>query len=250
MRSFFIDTQDISGAVATIRGQEARHISSVLRLAPGGLLRLFDGGGMVYEARIEKIHRDRVEALILASSRPEPANGRSLHLGLAVLKGKKTDLVVQKATELGVAGLHPFISKYCLAPGGAEGREAKRSERWQKIAREACKQCNRPTPPACHQTLDFVELLRKSGGGFDLRLIFWEEDKARPLKEFFTRNPAPRSVMILIGPEGGFSREEIDRAVAAGFQPATLGRSILRAETAAIAAAAIIQYLLGNLEGG
>jgi len=131
----------------------------------------------------------------------------------------------------------------------ATHREAKRLERWQKITREACKQCNRPQLPSCYPVVDFDTLLEEaSQADYDLKLLFWEGEKSQGLQGIVHAPDHPCSVMILIGPEGGFSSEEAEQAKAAGFQPITLGKRILRAETAALTAVAILQHLLGNLE--
>ena len=136
MRRFFVDPENIVGTNAYLAGQEARHIAAVLRLAPGKTITLFDGSGSFYEALLTKITPNRIEAKILSitphintseTSRPD------LHLAIALLKGKKMDFIIQKATELGVASLRFFRSQYCAVHDGA----ANKISRWQKIALEA-----------------------------------------------------------------------------------------------------------------
>jgi 16S rRNA (uracil1498-N3)-methyltransferase len=248
MRRFFVDPGNIVGPHAFLTGSEARHISTVLRLATGTTITLFDGSGSYYEALLTKITPNRIETKIVsitpyidASEDFRPA----LHLGLGLLKGKKMDFIVQKITELGIESLRPFYSQYCAAHAPAAGRLA----RWQKIALEACKQCNRPKPPDLHDVTDFNDLLSLSGKDeHDLKLIFWEEERQKPLPEILGPLPNIKSALILIGPEGGFNVAEVAAAVGAGYQPATLGSRILRAETAAIAAVSILQHELGNLD--
>ncbi len=247
MRRFFVEPENITGSIATLSGNEARHISAVLRLAPGTKITLFDGSGSFYEAEITKISANRVEARIVSitpfidiaeSSRP------AVHIGLGVLKGKKMDLVVQKITELGIASLQPFRSRFCAA----NEPDANRLSRWQKIALEACKQCNRPKPPELLEVMDFNNLLSASGAdNHDMKLILWEEEGQKTLAQTLEPSGSIRSCLVLIGPEGGFNADEIKASVAAGFTPVSLGNRILRAETATIAAAAILQYHLGNL---
>jgi len=247
MRRFFIDPGNIVGADAVLTGSEARHISSVLRLAPGTTITLFDGSGSYYEALLTKVSPSRVEARIVSITPYIDAisgNHPALHLGVGLLKGKKMDLIVQKITELGLASLHPFRSEYCAAPDAAADRLA----RWQKIALEACKQCNRPKPPDLLAVKDFRELLFLSGKEkHDLKLIFWEEEGQKPLRQALAPLHSIQSALALVGPEGGFSAAEVENAVAAGYEPVSLGPRILRAETAVIAAVSIIQYELGNL---
>ena len=247
MRRFFVDPENIIDAYAVLTGTEARHISAVLRLTTGTTVTLFDGSGSYYEAMLTKISPARVEARIVAitpyidtAADFHPA----LHLGMGLLKGKKMDFIIQKITELGIESLHPFRSDYCAALDAAAGRLS----RWQKIALEACKQCNRPKPPDLHEAKDFIELLSlPENDEHGLKLIFWEEAEQKPLQETLAQLPEIKSALVLIGPEGGFSSGEVAHAVAAGYQPVSLGRRILRAETAAIAAVSILQHELGNL---
>lgn len=249
MRQFFVAPENITGSIAVLTGQEARHISTVLRLSIGTAIILFDGSGTYYEAVLTKISPGRIEVKII-SIIPYIDTGKNqrpaLHLALGLLKGKKNDFVIQKTTELGIAGLHPFLSRYCVAKDHAENRH----QRWQKIALEACKQCNRPKPPTLSPTKNYTDLLSESSDdGHDVKLIFWENKKGqKTIREIFTPLTKINSAMILIGPEGGFSNEEVRQAVAAGYEPVTMGSRILRAETAAIAAVSIVQHELGNLE--
>jgi 16S rRNA (uracil1498-N3)-methyltransferase len=248
MRRFFVDPENIVGANAFLAGQEARHIAAVLRLATGTTITLFDGSGSYYEALLTRITFNRVEAKIVSitpyidtgeTSRP------ALHLAIALLKGKKMDFIIQKATELGVDSLRPFRSQYCAVHDHA----ANKLSRWQKIALEACKQCNRPKPPAIQEATDLGDLLTVSGQEqHDLKLIFWEETGGETMHQTLGPLREIKSSMIIIGPEGGFSYEEIADAVAAGYKSVTLGRQVLRSETAVIAAVSILQYKAGNLD--
>ena len=248
MRRFFIDPADISGTKAVITGSEARHIITVLRLDPGQRIHLFDGTGGVYVAEISRTGRGEVEATILERGREKQGQGPRLHLGQALVKGGKMDLIVEKATELGVAAIHPFVSRYCTIRPDAE-QQQRRLERWQRITLAACKQCNRPLPPDCLAPVPLDQLLA-TAGGYDLKIIFWEEEKSRTLTGLFAGagETGPVSLLALVGPEGGFSEQEVLQAIAAGFSPVSLGRRVLRAETASLTVVAILQYLLGNLD--
>lgn len=243
MHRFFIDQSAITGATATITGQEAHHLSMVLRLSAGDKICLFDGTGTIYTAKITKISKNHIETSITATEKPPPANRLAVHLGQALLKGKKMDLLVQKAAELGIDTVRPYTSENCTVKNLSENKES----RWNRIVLEACKQCGRPTPPICYPVTDFDSLLA-TGSDFDLKLIFWEKEDSRSLKNIFTDPPVNiRSVLFLVGPEGGFSKSEISKAISAGYRPVSFGKRTLRAETASIAAMAILQYLLGNL---
>ncbi len=248
MRRFFVDPENITGSAAVITGPDARHISTVLRLATGAKVILFDGSGSYYETSLTRISPARVEAAILSiTPYIESAEDSQpvLHLGIGLLKGKKMDLVIQKITELGVASLHPFSSQYCVARDQAGGRPA----RWRKIALEACKQCNRPKPPEIHATKDLPELLAAAGKDrHDLKLFFWEDNEGqKSLRDIFAPLKKVNSVMIIIGPEGGFAAEEVSLAKDAGYETVTMGSRILRTETAAITAVSVLQHELGNL---
>jgi 16S rRNA (uracil1498-N3)-methyltransferase len=242
MHSFFITPEAVHGETALITGAEAHHLRAVLRLAAGDRIRLFDGAGRIHEAIITRMSKGEVEALVVASETAPPAPVQ-VHIGQALLKGKKMDLLVQKANELGIEALAPFTSARCDVRAGNPGRD----ERWQRIALESCKQCGRPVPMLCRPESNFAGVLT-AGGAFELKLIFWEQEQQCSLSSLFEGLAPVRAVKALIGPEGGFAQEEVEQAQAAGFTPVSLGRRILRAETASLAAMAILQHRLGNLD--
>lgn len=241
VRRFFVDPALLSTSTVTLGNPEAHHIISVLRLREGARILLLDGTGREYEAEITKLAKDRVEVLLI-SSHQATVSAPELDVGLAMLKGKKMDLLYQKLTELGVSGLYPFVSERCVVREGGLEKEA----RWRRLAKEACKQCGQAKTPHCHSIKDFDTLLAM-GRGYDLKLILWEAEQERSLGEFLGDATTPRSVLVLIGPEGGFSETEIEKARDAGFHAVSLGNLVLRAETAGLAVVAILQYLLGNL---
>jgi len=239
VRRFFIDPANLSQGCATITDQEARHIGMALRLKPGNTIELFDGSGMVYQAEITRIGKTSVETKILASHhhREQPP---FLTVAQALVKGKKMDLIIQKATELGITAIQPIITQHCAISSAP----ADQLSRWQRIAQEACKQCDRPTPLLCHPCTPLAQLLKESDDDAT-KIICWENETTATLHDLDLG--ASDNVLLLIGPEGGFSEAEAESAIGAGFRPVSLGRRTLRAETAAIAAMAIVQFLLGNL---
>ena len=241
MRRFFIEPAAINGAKALLRGSDAHHLFNVLRLKRGDEVELFSGDGLVHLARVEQGEDDRVELTLLATSDTQPGN-LSIHLGQALLKGKKMDLVVQKCTELGVAAIHPYLSTHTKSTAPDLGK----IQRWQRIIQESCKQCNQPWPPLCQPACSFADLLARAQE-YELGLICWEQAAAPPLARVVADLAPPKSLLVLIGPEGGFSPEEIDQAERAGLLPVGLGRRTLRAETAAIAAIALLQYIFNDL---
>ncbi len=240
MRRFFIDPANITNERGTITGQEARHISMVLRLKPGTLIALFDGNGMVYQAEITAVNKTTVETKILASLCHQAAPP-FLSVAQALIKGNKMDLIIQKATELGITAILPTISQHC----DIKSTSASQINRWQRIAHESCKQCGRPTPMLCHAAVPLPQLFAQAEE-FSSKIIFWEDEGTRTLNDIHGLQSAER-ILLLIGPEGGFSKQEAASAISHGFSPASLGPRILRAETASIAAMAIVQFLMGNL---
>lgn len=241
LRRFFIDPQQCTGQTARLTGPEAHHLRKVLRLSVGEEICLFDGTGNRLQARIDKITKEAVETTILKKEEDPPAKVR-LHLGQSCLKGQKMDLVVQKATELGVESVWPFWSEHGVHRLG----HGDKAERWHRIAFEACKQCNRARIPDIAEARGLTELLAAPPEA-DLKLIFWEKEQKNGLSEVLQDRLALNSVFFLVGPEGGFSEQEYQAACENGFIPVSLGSRILRAETASLTATAILQFLLGNL---
>ena len=241
MRRFFVLPSEIAGSSATLSGSEAHHLQHVLRLKQGNHITLFDGTGTTYEGEIValvpmvKVNIIRINAV--------DENRTRLHLGQALIKPKKTELVLQKSTELGIDDITIFTSRYCAVKKPTEDKQ----ERWQRIAMESCKQCSRATPPQIHPIASFTECI-KAASNSDLKIIFWEENADLDLKEIagMIHKKQPASVFYIIGPEGGLTDEEVALAKRQGFLSVTLGKQILRAETATIAAGAVLQYLLGN----
>lgn len=239
MRRFLVDPRTIAGSLATLSAEEAHHIVAVLRLQPGTAVELIDGQGVVYAGRLETVGKARVTVRILAREEVQENAGPRLHLLQALLKGKKMDVVVQKATELGVHTLYPLVTRYSEGRGNPE----RQAERWQRIMVEACKQCRRAQPMRIAPLIDLAGIALPESGP---RILFWEGEATEALRPEFLSRPGP--VCLFLGPEGGLHQEEADEARAKGFQAVSLGRRILRAETATLAAVAIVQYLTGALQ--
>ena len=244
MRRFFVPGRHEPGQIVEITGSEARHAIRVLRLGPGDDVEILDGVGNRSVARIEKAEADRVTALVTETLlAPPPA--LSVTLALAFLKSDKMDFVVNSATQLGISAFVPFEAKRSVARPNAEKTDS-RIKRWERIAREAVKQCGLSVTPRIERPVD-LEALCSMGRDFDFALAFWEEDKT-PLSAVAPQNP-PKSVLVVIGPEGGLNESEIESMKDAGFKSASLGPRIMRAETAAVSALVLVQYLFGDLRG-
>ncbi|MFZ5773970.1 MAG: 16S rRNA (uracil(1498)-N(3))-methyltransferase [Thermodesulfobacteriota bacterium] len=238
---FFIDPAALRGDRALLTGPEAHHARKVLRLAAGDSIILLDGRDTRHLARIERIGPEGIEAVIL-ESRQAPLPVTQVHLCQGVLKGQKMELVYQKATELGATAIWPFISEHCAR----HGEQGNRPERWRRISLEACKQCDQARPPRINEVLPLAELFAQLPES-RLRLMLWEGETQQSLAPLLRDGLCHEAAILLIGPEGGFSAAEVVLARQAGFHTVSLGRLVLRAETASLAALAIVQHELGNL---
>ncbi len=246
MRRFIFDSSLQDGDRVRLSTEESYHISRVLRLQPGTEIELMDGQGGVYTAIIVEVGRNVIVRLILR--REERTDGRvQLWVGQGLLKGKKMDGTVQQCTELGVTRLIPFFSSRCQG-SLRELRERQKSERWDRIVISACKQCKRSDLMAVEELVEYSTMLSQFGGEPGLlRLLFWEEETEFRLRPETLGKGKFDRILILLGPEGGFSRDEVVSACEGGWQTVSLGRRILRAETATLTAVSLVQYLAGNI---
>ena len=246
MRYFFIESKALQKPIVVIEGSEVRHIKNVLRLKHGDKIRLFDGQGFEYEASIQRFFTDRVEIKILRKFPGRTESPVQIGLAQALLKEKKMDRLLRHLCELGVTRWIPFISEHSV-PRPGEKRLSARTERWNKIAKASCKQSQRSKLPEIIKTLSFEDVL-DYGQSCDLKIVFYENESAT-LKSLIEPSApsAPRKILLILGPEGGFSDQEIGNARAAGCVVAGLGSRILRAETAAIAACTLTQFLFGDM---
>ena len=237
MRRFFYDpVLRNEEEFVLITGTEAHHIRNVLRMQVGDNAELFDGKGAVVSGEITRISAKEVIFRVL--SRQDASNaGVPLTLAQAVLKGKKMELLVQKATELGVHTFLPVLTRYCENPSKA----GQQLERWQRIMLEACKQCRRPIPMQICVPVALKEILLPEEG---YKIMPWENEAGTLFSSLELDNGQP--VLVLIGPEGGFHPSEVTYAEEAGFRTISLGPRILRAETAALAAVVLAQQAMGN----
>lgn len=241
MRRFFIKPESLLGDCIQVSGPEARHILTVLRLRPGDTVEFFDTDGTVHTAILSECSKGRILARVLSSASNSSVQQSPLILAQALIKGKKMDMVVQKATELGVQRFIPIKTRYSESHQKGE----RQAERWLRIMIEACKQCLRTLPM---QIDDVTGLERLDLGGFSQCLVAWEKEASTPFGGAFSKTDGP--TLLLIGPEGGFHPDEIHLLEDQGAKLFSLGEQVLRAETAALAAISITQYLSGNLNPG
>jgi len=238
---FYVPRIDKDAGRILLEGDEHRHLARSARVRAGEMVRLFDGEGRRVLARVESVGRDRTVLTIAEWDEPE-ADGLRLVLAQALLPGKKMEFILEKSAELGVAGFVPVeTSRSLRMPAGDPGR---RAERWARIAREATKQSKGTRVPAVEPPRRLRDWLAAPGEG---RRIFLSERGGTPLRDILC-DPAegaghpPAAAVVAIGPTGGWTDGEERDLRAAGFRAASLGRRILKSETAALAAVAIIAH--------
>lgn len=242
MANFFVDKSALNASSARITGEEAKHISRVLRMDRGDTLTLCDGEGTFYDCIISAVHDGAVEADIIAAY-PAPTEPKlQITLFQAVPKNPKLEFIVQKATEIGAVRIVPMNTARIVAKLDKESK----LERLRKIAFEAAKQSRRGIVPRVEAPLSF-EAAVKAAAECDLAVIPYEDERKTSVKEVL-RGKAAHTLAVMIGPEGGFDEEEITLALKHGVLPASLGRRILRTETAGLVTAAIALYELGDME--
>jgi 16S rRNA (uracil1498-N3)-methyltransferase len=245
MARFFLPRQQIQDHRATITGAELNHLRRVLRLRREDRVVVFDDAGWEYEGIIRSLSEDCGEIEIIRSYRVNNESPLKTTLALGLTKGEKMDWVVEKATELGVHTIVAFVSSYTV-PKLNQRKVAQRSERWQKIAISAAKQCGRVRIPEILALTDFRDLVEAVSRDA-LRLLFWEKEWEQGVFKLKDDRTTIGEVVVMIGPEGGFSAQEAALALEQGFKPVRLGPRILRTETAAVAALSAVQLLWGDL---
>lgn len=244
MPRFFMDFP--GGDTAVITGQDAVHIRRALRMREGENLTVCDGRGTDYFSEITGLDGDgvRLKVLYRTPTACEPTTAVTLYQGLP--KSDKMEWIIQKAVELGVTAVVPVETARSVARIDRDKEKArKKAERWQKIADEAAGQSGRGILPEIEPPLTFRQALARLRDGGAPVVVFYEGGGA-PLSTLVGRDC--RRLAVVIGPEGGFERSEIDTLTAQGASPATLGPRILRCETAPLAALSVIMALTGNME--
>lgn len=243
MPKFFVNKNQIDGDIIKIAGEDAHHISRSLRMAVGERITVSDNDACEYECALETFGDGFVMAKIENKRQSLAELPIKIHLYQALPKGEKLDLIIQKSVECGVYDITPFESERCIAKVKGDNEDRK-TERRNKIALEAAKQCGRAIIPKVNPTISFDSMIREASS-FDAMLFCYEGEGTMPLGKVISEIRASRElndISIIIGSEGGFSLAEAQRAECAGSAMIGLGNRILRAETAAIMVLSCLVY--------
>ncbi len=245
MPRVFVRPEAVGADRVRFDADEAHHLRRVLRLRPGAIVEATDGTGRLYTIRLVALEVEGGWGAIEARAAPERESPCAITLAQAILKGDRMSWLVQKATELGVSRIVPMETARVVARPATGG--AARHTRWERIAREAVKQCGRVVVPAIDRPRAFGDVVGEIAG-HDAAWVFWEGG-GQALAATAAEAGSPARLLLLIGPEGGFTSEEVGVAEAAGARLVSLGPRILRAESAGLTAIALCQFLFGDLGG-
>ena len=230
-----------AGAELALEPGPSQHLARALRMGPGQPLLLFDGSGTQYSARIVSLGKKQVTAQLLEQQPDTLESPLWIHLGIGISRGERMDWVMQKATELGVGAITPLYTERTEVRLRGD-RESRKLGHWQQVVISACEQSGRSTLPTLHPAVSLDAWLGSCDG--ERRFVLHHRATGRP-----PGTNEPRSVCLLVGPEGGLSEPELNSAGHAGFESIALGPRVLRTETAPLAALAILQARWGDMGG-
>jgi 16S rRNA (uracil1498-N3)-methyltransferase len=240
MPTFLVQRENISGDTAVLSGTEAGHMLRSLRLSVGDTFHAFDEEGTRYRMRILEATSRSLRAEILETFAPEAEPPVAVTLLVGLPKADKMDFILEKATELGVSRVVPFRSSRTI-PRVDPSDAKKRLLRWERVALAAAKQCGSGRVPEVSGIVPYADALRHAAT-HDGKIVFYEGERTFSLKGVLNGMPDAKSIALVVGPEGGFSPDEVREAVASGCRCAGLGSRILRVETAALAVLSMVMY--------
>jgi 16S rRNA (uracil1498-N3)-methyltransferase len=247
MRRFFLDREKILSDRPTLTGPAVKHLRTVLRLKPGDEIFLFDGKSTEYRARITASTPKTIMLSVLEQFPSISESPVEITIGQGLLKARKMDRIVRQVTELGMYALIPVLAERSV-PRPRPERWADKEKRWATIARESLKQCGRSQIPRLEPLTSFEDMVGMPQA-HDLRIIFHEGNAGPGSTHRLKDTRDVHRVLALIGPEGGFTRDEVKMARESAFIAVSLGPRILKADTAVVAACTLLQYTLGDLAG-
>lgn len=235
----YVEAELTLGANLPLDDNNFAHLIRVLRMNEGDAIRVFNGSGLEYAARLAEVSKKSASFVITELLSEEAPALLHLHLGQVISKGERMDFTIQKATELGISEITPLVSERCDVRLKGE-RQDKKLEHWQKIAISASQQSGRNRVPVIHPVQTLEEWL--AARNEQIKLVLHPHQQ-QPLSQY----DQPQSVALLVGPEGGFSEAEVAHTLAQGFDGLKLGPRILRTETAALVALSVLQFQWGDL---
>ncbi len=241
MRRLYVAGPLAPGRVVVLEGDAARRVARVLRLGPGERLALFDGSGIEAIAELTRVAASRVEAVAVSVQPGLPEPPVRITLCQSVVKGERFEWALEKGTEIGVARFVPVVARRNVVRPG----EGAKLERWRRIVVEAAEQCGRSAVPEVTPPASLDDVLESLDGP---AIVPYEGERETGIAAALRAMGRPGALTILIGPEGGFTQDEIERATSRGARPVSLGPRILRSETAGVVAAALALAALGGLE--
>ena len=249
MSKFYIDKNNIINNKVLISRDEARHIIKVLRYKIDDLITLFDSEGMTYECVIKAFENERITAEIIEKIENKNSETTKIVLAQAVLKSKKMDSVIQKSTELGISRIIPFFSSRTI-PKWNSDKCFDKAEHWRNIVKASVKQSGIRKMPCVDNIISYDEII--SSNLNMNKILLYEKERNVSFKKIINTIIFPSDILIMVGPEGGFTMEEVSKAKQSGFIITGIGNLILRAETVPISVLSILQYEAGNLgfDGG
>ncbi|MQF65091.1 16S rRNA (uracil(1498)-N(3))-methyltransferase [SAR202 cluster bacterium AC-409-J13_OGT_754m] len=246
MKQFFVDSSTTISEKVYIRGELAHRITKVLRAKIGERLLLLDGQGLQYLVELERVDSGVVDAVVLSINKAENEPNTKIILCQALLKNDKFDWVLQKCTEIGVSKFVPMLCRRTI-PRIHGTNELNRLTRWKRIITEAAEQSQRSLVPEICSPIEFddaCKMVDRNSSAF----IPWEEENFIGIKKALLGHKLKTEVYIFVGPEGGFDSDEVNRAKRLGIQPVSIGKRILRSETAGLVTSSIILYQADDLE--
>ena len=248
MRRFFVAPEAVQDDIVQFDAELARHMGKVLRLTAGEQVTVSTGGSTAYLVELTEFQKDAVTGRILERMENLQETAIEVVLFQGMPKGDKLELIIQKCTELGVSAVVPVETSRSVVHLDS-GKAAKKLERWQKIAQEASQQSKRvqvPTVGPYYNWKQFLQHLSEQNG---LTIVFWEDEQTQSLKAFLrSQAKKPQRINLVVGPEGGLSEEEVEQLRALGAVSASLGKRILRTETAGMAGISMVMYEFDELE--
>ena len=242
MSKFFIPRENIKENTLIIDGEDVNHITKVLRHSIGDEITCCDGLGNDYVAKITDFDKKEISCEVISKTKAETEPNIKVILIQGVPKAAKMDYIIQKTTELGISEIYPCEMSRCVA----KIENPKKIERWQKISKEAAKQSGRGVVPLVHGAINVataIEILKEA----DVSFVPYECDEGNSLRPVLVEANEPKTVAFMIGPEGGFDKNEIDEIIKNGIHTVSLGKRILRTETAGEAVLSMVMYEIGDI---